>query len=1032
MAHPRLKYALVGGVVFVSLGVLFLQAAMRLSHAALAALLGLPAFGEVIPRQSNSDQSPKYVPSPGSPGFYAGHSSAAVTFDQHSLMLDGKRIMVFSGEFHPWRLPSIPLWRDVLEKMKAGGFNAVSIYLHWGITEGKQGVLNFEGHRSVTKFLDVAKSVGILVIVRPGPYINAETSGGGFPGWVTNFADAARSNGTEFTAAWKPYITAVSKYVAPYQYPDGPVILVQSENEFSMSDPASSITYGHTDHMKWIEETMRANGITKVPLTHNDWRAAGQFASGAAKVDLYSWDGYPLGFDCSHPTVWKEVDSGLDAAHQKYNPAEPLYLAEYQGGAFDPWNGPGYGACYNLINEQFANVFYKNNYAAGTYLQSLYMTYGGTNWGNLATPTVYTSYDYGSAISEDRSLTPKFAELKLQSLFLHASPSYHLAGRIGLGTSYTNSSQIFTTNLATTSGQNFYIVRQTTNANTARVDFGLKVNTTAGVVTVPLSLDGRESKIVVTEYPFGKSVLRYTTAEVATWATFDGVDHIVLYAKNQTIQAVVPTTATTATSSSTSISARISNGTAVIAGPAPASGLALVKFGSTSVWIADKTWLAPKIWAPRVGSGTAGNGRYELGPRTDAVLVFGPYLVRNATVTGSSVALAGDLKSGATTEIEILAPAAVTSVIWNGQAVAVTRTPLGTLKGSVVVKDLTPALPSLKTLEWRCMDSLPEIAVGFDDSKWTVASKSSTKRPGVYQPYGGKWVLYADEYGYHQGNLLYRGSFDGNATGVKLSVQGGYNFGFSAFLNGVFLGSGQGRSGSDSAGGIDLVNATYTFPTGVVTPGKKNVVTVVVDNMGLDEDWNSRDEFKAPRGLRGYQLLGGSDFTSWKLTGNVEGESTTDVIRGPLNTGGLYVERIGAIYPSYTLNSAWNSSKTDATCTPFAGITKAGIRAYKTKFTLNVDKATDVPIAFKFERTPSSNYRVMLYVNGWQFGRFTSNFGPQTVYPIPEGILNHRGENDVLLTLWSLDAAGAKVTNLQLAPTTILASSKEVVIELAA
>lgn len=39
------------------------------------------------------------------------------------------------------------------------------------MVEGKQGVLNFEGHRSITKFLDVAKEVGLLVIVRPGPYV---------------------------------------------------------------------------------------------------------------------------------------------------------------------------------------------------------------------------------------------------------------------------------------------------------------------------------------------------------------------------------------------------------------------------------------------------------------------------------------------------------------------------------------------------------------------------------------------------------------------------------------------------------------------------------------------------------------------------------------------------------------------------------------------------------------------------------------------------------------------------------------------
>ncbi|GAB1521013.1 hypothetical protein RhiTH_004103 [Rhizoctonia solani] len=1012
------KPVLMAGVFLLTLG--WLSATMRLSLLSTASV-----FTGLAIAQSNADLSQKYIPSPGSPGFYAGNSSAAVTLDQHSLLLDGKRIMVFSGEFHPWRLPSIPLWRDVLEKFKAGGFNAVSIYLHWGITEGKPGVLNFEGHRSVTKFLDIAKDVGILVIVRPGPYINAETSGGGFPGWLTNFKDAARSNGTDFTAAWKPYIRAVSRFTAPYQYPAGPVILVQSENEFSMSDPTNKVTYGHTDHMKWIMEEMRSNGITKVPIIHNDYRSGGQFASGPAKVDLYAWDGYPLGFDCSHPDVWKEVDSALDANHQKWNPAEPLYLAEYQGGAFDPWNGPGYGACYNLINEQFANVFYKNSYAAGTYLQNLYMTYGGTNWGNLATPTVYTSYDYGAAISEDRSLTIKYHELKLQGLFLHATPHYHLAGRISTGTSLSNSNQIFTTHLATLKNQNLYIVRQTTNTNMARVEFDLKVNTTKGEVTLKnVALNGRESKIIVSEYPFGSSVLGYTSAEVATWATIDGTDHIVLYTSNQTTATALYTNATSATSSSSSITTTVSDGTALISGSPSSSGLTRVTVGKSSIWVADKSWLAPRIWQPRV-SGTSGNGRYDLSPRTGSVLVFGPYLVRNAAIKGSTLTITGDLESGSTTELEILAPSSVKSVTFNGKSVKVSKTPLGTLKGSIETKNLTPKLPSLKSLQWKCTDSLPEVAVKFDDSKWVVATKNSTARPPEFQPLGGKTMLYADEYGFHAGNILYRGKFESNATGVRLSVQGGYNFGFSAFLNGVFLGSGQGRSGSDPAGGIDLVNATYTFPVGSV--GKENVITVVVDNMGLDEDWNSRDEFKAPRGIRGYELLGGGDFSSWKLIGNVDGEDTKDIIRGPLNQGGLYVERIGAIYPNYSTTS-WNTTS----CSPFNGISKAGITAYKTKFSLDIDEDTDVPVAFKFERTPTSNYRVMLYVNGWQFGRFTSNFGPQTVYPIPEGVLNHRGENDILLTLWSLDALGAKIANVELAPTIVLASSKEIVRGLAA
>lgn len=54
-----------------------------------------------------------------------------ITFDRYSLLLDGRRQFVWSGEFHPFRLPSPGLWRDVLQKLKASGYTAVSIYFDW-------------------------------------------------------------------------------------------------------------------------------------------------------------------------------------------------------------------------------------------------------------------------------------------------------------------------------------------------------------------------------------------------------------------------------------------------------------------------------------------------------------------------------------------------------------------------------------------------------------------------------------------------------------------------------------------------------------------------------------------------------------------------------------------------------------------------------------------------------------------------------------------------------------------------------------
>jgi hypothetical protein len=63
-----------------------------------------------------------YTPPDGSPGFYHGNSSATVTFDNLSAFIDDKRVFVFSGEFHPWRLPAgVAAWRDVLQKMKVIG-----------------------------------------------------------------------------------------------------------------------------------------------------------------------------------------------------------------------------------------------------------------------------------------------------------------------------------------------------------------------------------------------------------------------------------------------------------------------------------------------------------------------------------------------------------------------------------------------------------------------------------------------------------------------------------------------------------------------------------------------------------------------------------------------------------------------------------------------------------------------------------------------------------------------------------------------
>ncbi|KAG7096341.1 hypothetical protein E1B28_003785 [Marasmius oreades] len=1004
-------------------------------------LFGLLQLSQLLARinaQSTQDESSKYIFPEGDLNFYSGKSNASVTFDQHSLLLDGKRVLFFSGEFHPFRLPAPELWRDVLQKFKAGGFNGVSIYLHWGLIAPNNRTVEFTVHNDVAAFYEVAKEVGLLVIARPGPYINAESAGGGIPSWASNQAGLARTNASDYKEAWEPYIRKFSEESAPYQYPDGPLIAVQSENEYSTS--AGLRIPGLSEHMQDIIDTYRAHGLTKIPTVHNDKNAGGMFAQkGLGKVDLYGWDGYPLGFDCDRPEVWTELSTQHDASHQRWNPAEPLALFEWQGGAFSYWSGPGYDMCYALINEQFANVYYKNNYAAGAALQNLYMTYGGTNWGNMHTHTIYSSYDYGAAISEDRLLTPKFHEIKLQSLFLHASPDYLLVGRIGNATAlHTNSSDTYTTHLHSPKTKaNFYFVRQNTNQKTSDTVFSLKVNSTlvAGdegekEVEIPnVTLKGRESKILVSNYPFGKSTLEYSSAEVLTWGTYDEVDTIVLYAfKGQHVEiSVLASTSNqrVAHVGSTSVTATAGDQTVKLSGTT--SGVSIFTFDSKRVIVLDKE-TAYGLWAPRLEGRNDNNVSYDLSPDTPSVLLTGPYLVRSASVKGSTLDLVGDTNATEPTTVEIFAPTSFKAVTWNGNPVKVKETELGTLKGVLNPPEnlKTAKLPVLEELEWACADSLPELGENFDeiDGEWVVADKTETKRP--LKMLSGKSVLYGPEYGFHAGDWVWRGRFTGNATGVQLSIQGGFSFAYSAWLNSDFLGSGQGSSHSQD--GVDLLSVNFTFQPEWLK--EENVITLIHDSTGMNQDYNVNDEHKTPRGIRGYKLLSADnkDFTEWKVAGNIGGENAPDRIRGPYNEGGWWFEREGAHLPGYDASS-WNQS-----CSPTTGISSPGVTVYRTTFDLNLPHNADIPLSFEFSLTNNTEavnkpYRSLLFVNGWQFGRFISGLGPQTSYPIPEGILNHHGTNEVLLTLWALNKGGAKFGKLELKKRGVLSSSKKAKVE---
>jgi hypothetical protein len=99
-----------------------------------------------------------------------------VGYDQYSMLIGGRRVFITAGEFDPWRTPSPSLWLDDLQKMKADGYNAVTVYFDWDYNSPSPGVYDFTGVRDMNEFLNMAQQAGLYVIARTRGFSLLSTS----------------------------------------------------------------------------------------------------------------------------------------------------------------------------------------------------------------------------------------------------------------------------------------------------------------------------------------------------------------------------------------------------------------------------------------------------------------------------------------------------------------------------------------------------------------------------------------------------------------------------------------------------------------------------------------------------------------------------------------------------------------------------------------------------------------------------------------------------------------------------------------
>lgn len=316
-------------------------------------------------------------------------------YDEKQFYLDGKVFPLRSGAIHYFRVPK-PYWRDRLLKLKECGLTCVETYVPWNLHEPKRGDFYFSGDLDLAGFIEVAASLGLYVIVRPGPYICAEWEAGGLPYWLQKEKNLRiRTHQPAYLERLTPYLQKVIDILRPYHVErGGNVLMLQLENEYGSfgSDP---------EYLAYLKEFYAKNFSECILFTADgEWREAlenGTTDSVLACVNFGS-----------------QVAEKMEYL-KEFRPRQPYCCMEFWCGWFDHWGEKHHTRPWAEKEECF-KAFLQNGYGF-----NIYMFHGGTNFGfmngaNLDSdgnyqPTV-TSYDYDGILTECGDRTKSYYALR--------------------------------------------------------------------------------------------------------------------------------------------------------------------------------------------------------------------------------------------------------------------------------------------------------------------------------------------------------------------------------------------------------------------------------------------------------------------------------------------------------------------------------------------------------------------------------------------------------------------------------------------
>ncbi|XP_028249647.1 beta-galactosidase-1-like protein [Parambassis ranga] len=327
----------------------------------------------------------------------SGKRSFSIDYKNNCFLKDGQPFRYISGSIHYSRIPRY-YWKDRLMKMYMTGLNAVQVYVPWNFHEPIQGVHNFTGDRDLEHFLDLANQTGLLVILRPGPYICAEWEMGGLPAWLLQKPNIIlRSADTDYVQAVSNWLAVLLPKVKQWLYINGGnIITVQVENEYGSY---FACDYNYMRHLRTLFRFFLGEDTV---LFTTDGNTDKEMTCGTLE-GLYA-------------TVDFGTDTNITAAfkrQRRFEPRGPLVNSEFYTGWLDHWGDP-----HAVVDAQKVSRVLGEMLTMGANV-NMYMFEGGTNFGywngadhDTRFRSVVTSYDYDAPLTEAGDPTEKLLAIR--------------------------------------------------------------------------------------------------------------------------------------------------------------------------------------------------------------------------------------------------------------------------------------------------------------------------------------------------------------------------------------------------------------------------------------------------------------------------------------------------------------------------------------------------------------------------------------------------------------------------------------------